>query len=77
MDDAQLSKLSLLELQELQVQLHTAIRAKIGAQQADMAARAGRPSVAPQKSEVAATSARDLAQERDAWLARRRAGPVA
>ena len=33
MDDAQLGSLSLIELQDLQAQLHIAIRAKIRAQQ--------------------------------------------
>ena len=75
MDDVELNKLSLLELQELQAQLHVAIRAKIRAQQAEMAARSrGAP---PEVQRETHAPAVDLAQERDAWLARRRAGPAA
>ena len=74
MDDVQLNKLSLLELQDLQAQLHIAIRAKIRAQQAEMAARSrGAPAPAA-IAEEAHAPAIDLAQERDAWLAKRRAG---
>jgi len=68
MTDTQLSELSLLELQDLQAQLHVAIRKAIRAQQEAMAAKY-RPQ--PKTSDHAA-EAIDLSRERDAWLARRR-----
>jgi hypothetical protein len=72
MNDTQLSELSLLELLELQAQLHLAIRKAIRAQQEAKAAnqRPGRD--APE-----APRSLDLARERDAWLARRRSGITA
>jgi hypothetical protein len=71
MTDAELSKLSLLQLQDLQARLHVAIRAAIRAQQEAKAAHGIAPA-----SQAAAPPAPvlDLARERDAWLARRRAG---
>lgn len=71
MNDTQLSELSLLELQELQSQLHVAIRKAIRAQQEAMAAR---QQPARQTSAPEANPKLDLARERDAWLARRRSG---
>lgn len=68
MTDTQLSELSLLELQDLQAQLHVAIRKAIRAQQEAMASRYRSPSKAPDQ----AADTIDLSRERDAWLARRR-----
>lgn len=69
MNDTQLSELSLLELQDLQAQLHAAIRKAIRAQQEAMAAR-----YRPQQiqSTVQPVGHIDLSRDRDAWLARRR-----
>jgi len=68
MDDPHLGSLSLRELEELQAQLHIAIRARIRAQQEAKLVRQGPgPVRAPNM---------DLAAERDAWLARRRSGSV-
>ncbi len=67
MDDTQLNKLSLLELQDLQAKLHVAIRAAIRKQQEAKAT--GRKPEAPTSEPAPAI---DLARERDAWLARRR-----
>ncbi|MDX2158422.1 MAG: hypothetical protein SFW09_18135 [Hyphomicrobiaceae bacterium] len=75
MDDTQLAKLSVIELQELQAQLHVAIRAAIRAKQ-EAKASAGRPG-GPATATGPATPSLDLARERDAWLARKRAGSVA
>ena len=69
MDDKELERLSLLELQDLQAQLHVAIRAAIRAQQEAKAAQ-GRPAAA----RVEQAPPIDLARERDVWLARKRAG---
>jgi hypothetical protein len=71
MNDIDLENLSLLELIELQEQLHTAIRAAIRAQQE--ARKSPRTTAVPAIEPMATT---DLTRERDAWLARRRSpGP--
>jgi len=71
MNDTQLSELSLRELQHLQARLHTAIRAAIRAkQEAKTAHHRPAPPATPAPT-------LDLARERDAWLARRRAGSSA
>jgi hypothetical protein len=70
MDDTQLEKLSLLELQDLQAQLHVAIRAAIRKQQE---ARAAGPNAVIKPAQSPSPSL-DLARERDAWLARKRSG---
>jgi hypothetical protein len=69
MNDQQLSELTLLELQELHAQLHSAIRKAIREQQEAMASRRQ-----PHRSSVEPSRSVDLAKERDAWLARRRNG---
>ncbi len=70
MDDNELCKLSLLELQDLHAQLHLAIRAAIRAQQEAKAGKLPGAVAAPAKP----VAAPDLARERDAWLAQRRSG---
>ncbi len=67
MDDAQLKKLSVAELRELQNRIHMAIRAQIRRKQEAMQHRAG-----PKTETREAAPSVDLATERDAWLARRR-----
>jgi len=69
MNDQQLSELTLLELQDLHAKIHSAIRKAIREQQEAMASRAK-----PERANVEANRSLDLAQERDAWLARRRNG---
>ncbi len=72
MTDTQLSELSLRELQDLQAELHVAIRKAIRAQQEAMATRyrPGQPTVASPHQ----PKAMNLLHERDAWLARKKSG---
>lgn len=65
----ELEKMSLVELQELHDRIHKAIRAEIGRRNA---ARSG--AVYTPKPDVEEGPKLDLARERDAWLARKRAG---
>ena len=69
MHDTDLNSLSLRDLQDLQAQLHIAIRAKIRAQQEAKAHRQN-PTAPTEKPNPTF----DLARERDAWLARKRTG---
>lgn len=67
MDDAELNRMSLRELLELQAELHAGIRAAIRAK------RLGVPMPASAGAGPAGQSL-DLERERDAWLARKRSG---
>ena len=71
MTDAELGKLSLLELRDLQAQIHVAIRARIRAQQAR---KMGVEPIAAPAAPAAQVAPFDLARERDAWLAGRSGG---
>ncbi len=66
MGDPQLDQLSVKELLDLQAQLHTAIRAAIRARKESKANVTARIDLVPAK--------RDMASERDAWLAARKKG---
>ncbi|MBS0242747.1 MAG: hypothetical protein JSS20_11265 [Proteobacteria bacterium] len=66
-----LEHMSYLELLSLQEEIHKAIRRAIRAKNEEMAARS-RPA-APREAPAEAPAGIDLARERDAWLARKRA----
>jgi hypothetical protein len=69
MDNAQLEKLTVKELRELNTRIETAIRAAIRLKMLEK-----NPVVAAAGAATPAVSPVDLERERDAWLTARRAG---